>query len=245
MLIVNADDWGRSEVETNAALDCYRHGSVTAVSAMVFMKDSERAADIAKNAGFDVGLHLNLTEPFTSTGVPPQVLEAQGRIAAFLTQSKYALLFYRPGLRREFRVVYDAQAQEFRRLYGREPSHVDGHQHMHHCMNMMVDRLIPGGQRVRRNFSFWPGEKGLCNRLYRRLMDCWLGRTYVLTDYFFSLEQCLKQGKLGRVAKLSRSLDCRVELMTHPERKPEFEFLMNEEFVQFASGLRTVNFAAV
>src|SRR5215831_8631232 len=140
MLIVNADDWGRSEAETNATLDCYRHGSVTSVSGMVFMKDSERAADIAKSAGFDVGLHLNLTEPFTSASVPPQIHVAQGRIAAFLTRSKYAFLFYHPGLRREFRVVYDAQAEEFRRLYGREPSHVDGHQHMHHCMNMMVDR---------------------------------------------------------------------------------------------------------
>jgi hypothetical protein len=245
MLIINADDWGRSENETNAALDCYHCGSVTSVSAMVLMKNSERAAEIATSVGLDVGLHLNLTEPFTSAGVPPQVREAQGRIAVFLKRSKYALLLYHPGLRREFRIVYGAQAEEFRRLYGREPSHVDGHQHMHHCMNMVIDRLIPAGQRVRRNFSFWPGEKGICNRLYRRAIDCWLSRTYVLTDFFFSLEQCLELGRLSRVANLSRSTGGSVELMTHPVRKPEFEFLKDRRFLEFSSGLRTANFARV
>src|SRR5438132_392926 len=35
MLIINADDWGRSVVETDAALKCYRERRITSVSAMV------------------------------------------------------------------------------------------------------------------------------------------------------------------------------------------------------------------
>ena len=47
MLIINADDFGRSVGETNAALECYIAGRITSVSAMVFMADSERAAELA------------------------------------------------------------------------------------------------------------------------------------------------------------------------------------------------------
>ena len=35
-------------------------------NAMVFMADSERAADLAKENGLDVRLHLNFTDRFTS-----------------------------------------------------------------------------------------------------------------------------------------------------------------------------------
>ncbi len=223
MLIVNADDWGRSCRETDAALACCKLGSVTSVSAMVFMKDSERAARIARENGVDVGLHINLTEEFTSGEVPAPLGKAHRRIARFLRRSKYALLLYHPGLRDEFRYVYEAQAGEFRRLFSMDPSHVDGHQHMHHCANMVIDQIIPKGQRVRRNFSFWPGEKGVVNRTYRRLVDKWLGQRYQLTDHFFSLESCLTTGRLSRVMELAKSAN--VELMTHPVFGVEYEFL--------------------
>jgi predicted glycoside hydrolase/deacetylase ChbG (UPF0249 family) len=49
MLIINADDWGRSVAETDAALRCYREGRITSVNAMVFMQDSERAARLTKD----------------------------------------------------------------------------------------------------------------------------------------------------------------------------------------------------
>ena len=65
MLIINADDLGRSRAETDAALRCYKAGRITSVSAMVFMSDSERAAEVARENELDVGLHLNFGEPFT------------------------------------------------------------------------------------------------------------------------------------------------------------------------------------
>ena len=66
MLIINADDWGRSVAETDAALKCFRERRITSVSAMVFMGDSERAAELAKENKLDVGLHLNFTDRFTA-----------------------------------------------------------------------------------------------------------------------------------------------------------------------------------
>ena len=48
MLIINADDWGRSVAETDAALKCCKGGRITSLSAMAFMEDSERAADLGQ-----------------------------------------------------------------------------------------------------------------------------------------------------------------------------------------------------
>src|SRR5262252_734861 len=59
MLIVNADDWGRDVQTTDRIHRCVQHGSVSSVSAMVFMKDSERAAAIALETETYAALHLN------------------------------------------------------------------------------------------------------------------------------------------------------------------------------------------
>jgi hypothetical protein len=83
---------------------------------------------------------------------------------------------------------------------------------------------------VRRNFSFWPGEKSLLNRAYRGAVDRWLARRYRLTDYFFDLTQCMQENKLDRVAALARSED--VELMTHPANQREQAFLISGDFCE-------------
>jgi len=80
MLIVNADDFGRSTAETDAALRCYQEGRITSVSAMVFMEDSERAAELAKETQLDVGLHLNFAEALTGKNYPAELGEYHGRI---------------------------------------------------------------------------------------------------------------------------------------------------------------------
>jgi len=194
---------------------------------MVFMDDSERAARLAQRSGLDVGLHLNLSQEFTgSTHSVPRLAESQRAIVRFLRSSKYALLFYHPFLRRQFRHVFEAQLEEFFRLYGRPPSHFDGHQHMHLCTNMLLDRILPAGQKVRRSFSFSPGEKSGLNRAYRRLVDRRLATSYRLTDYFFALSQQLHWGQFSRVMLLAQVAT--VELMVHPEWTQERTFLMEE-----------------
>ena len=241
MLITNADDWGRSITETEAALACYEQGAVTSVSAMVFMKDSERAAGIAKETNLDTGLHLNFTEPFTGNGVTESLAVAQSRIARFLKRSKYALVIYQPLLTADFRFVYEAQASEFQRLYGTNPTHLDGHQHMHLCSNMLLDRILPPGVKVRRSFSFWPGEKSALNRSYRRWVDWCLASRHQVADYFFSLAQCLDAGRLPRVVSLARSWN--VELMTHPFNERESRFLLSAQWIGARDGVQSGSFA--
>jgi chitin disaccharide deacetylase len=243
MLIINADDFGRSATETDAALGCYQKGRVTSVSAMMFMEDSERAAKLAKQNDFDVGLHLNFDEPFTGGNSPAELGEYHGRTVRYLMGNKYTQLVYNPFLRREFAYSYEAQAAEFVRLYRKPPSHIDGHHHMHLCANILLSKIIPAGMKIRRNFSFWPGEKSLLNRTYRGLVDRWLARRYQLPDYFFDLTQCLQGKKLDRVAVLAKTSN--VELMTHPVVDPEAEYLMSDEFQVMLQRLEIGGYALV
>ena len=244
MLIINADDWGRSVVETDAALKCYRERRITTVSAMVLMQDSKRAARLAKDYELDdVGLHLNFSEEFTDKSCSETLKEHHGRIIRFLKRGKYAQLLYNPFLRRAFAYCYHAQVEEFMRLFEKSPSHIDGHHHMHLCANVLFSSMIPAGMKMRRNFSFWPGEKSMLNRTYRWLVDRWLACRYRLTDYFFDLTQCIQGEKLDRVAALAKSSN--VELMTHPTVNEEEEYLMSDEFKVILQRLSIGGYALV
>src|SRR5260370_41954329 len=145
MLVINADDFARNRFATDRILVCHIEKRITSTSAMVFMEDSERAATLAKASQVDVGLHINFTESFTAPSVPQPLRRDHERIRRFLRLNKYALVIYNPYLRKGFREVFAAQAGEFMRLYGREPSRFDGHQRMHLCGKMILDPILPTG----------------------------------------------------------------------------------------------------
>jgi len=120
-LIVNADDWGRDQSTTDRTLECTALGTVSSVSAMVFMSDSARAADIARNSAIDTGLHLNFSEPFSAPSCPAALLEHQRKLKQCLGRYSLARILYYPGLARSFEFVVAAQFDEYRRLYGADP----------------------------------------------------------------------------------------------------------------------------
>jgi chitin disaccharide deacetylase len=243
MIIINADDFGRTAAETDVTLRCYRAGRITSTTAMVYMTDSRQAAELALETGIDVGLHVNLSQLFEADNVPSGLRDRHARVVKFFTRNKYSVLLYNPVLRDDCRHVYQAQVDEFVRLYGRQPSHVDGHQHKHLCTNMLVDRVIPARSRVRRSFSFFPGEKAVINRAYRGLVDHVLARRYRTTDFFFSLPQCLATDGLSRVFELAtRSA---VELMTHPLKSTEYKYLMSDAYLDGLQRVTAASYSAL
>ncbi len=108
---------------------------------------------------------------------------------------------------------------------------------------MLLDGIIPKGEKVRRSFSFRLGEKGLVNNTYRRLVDLWLARRYFLTDFFFALSQCLQTDRLMRVADLSKIAT--VELMTHPGKANEYACLMSDDYLAVLRKLETGTYSLV
>ncbi len=224
-LIVNADDWGRNRNTTDRTLDCWARGAISSASAMVFMEDSERAAEIARERQIDVGLHLNLTTPFTAAACSRQLVEEQQKIASCLLRHRLAQICFYPALMQSFRCVVEAQVEEFLRIYGAPPRRFDGHHHMHLCTNVLAGRLLPQGAMVRRSFSFEPGEKGLANRLYRRGLDRVIARRHRLTDFFLSLKPLQPESRLDRIFSLARRSI--VEIETHPINAEEYRFLVS------------------
>ena len=225
-LIINADDWGRDVDNTNRILECYRRGTVSSASAMVYMKDSERAADAAKEHSVDVGLHLNLTTPFSEEHVEARLSEHHQRVCQYLRGSRFAQVVFHPGLRSSFEYVVSSQIREFQRIYGQAPQRIDGHHHMHLCANVLWGKLLPAGTVARRNFSFQLGEKGALNRWYRRKIDGTLAKRHKLTDYFYSLPPMDIPGRLERIFALATHHV--VEVETHPINAVEHGFLMSE-----------------
>ena len=240
MLIVNADDLGRNTATTDAILSCHAKKRVSATSAMVFMEDSERAAELALSAGIDVGLHINFSESFTAKNLPNSLGKSHRKIIHFLKTNKYALVLYHPLLTREFRSVFEAQHAEFFRLYGRLPSHYDGHQHFHLASNMLLQQILPEGSKVRRSFSFRQGEKSFFNRYYRNIVDLSLARRHKLTDYFFSLAHYLALESLAKLFQLAEEEN--VELMAHPHLPKEYDFLMNDGYGELLSHTKLLSF---
>jgi len=227
MLIINADDWGRDRDTTERTLDCIRGGSVSSVSAMVFMEDSERAAVTARGQGIDAGLHLNFTTPFSSPCTPTRLIEHQQRLTRYLRRHRFAQVVFHPGLSRSFEYVVKAQLDEFTRLYGSRPDRLDGHHHMHLCANVLFPKLMPWGTVVRRNFSFQPGEKSLANRMYRRFVDGILHRRHELVDFMFTLPPLEPPDRLQRIFVLARQFA--VEVEAHPVNPQEYQFLTEGE----------------
>lgn len=234
-LILNADDWGRDQATTERIFDCVRSRALSSVSAMVFMQDSERSAELARESGVDAGLHLNLTTPFTATGVGAKLVEHQRRVSAYLTCHRLARIVFHPGLARTFDYVVKAQIDEFGRMYGFLPERIDGHHHMHLCANVLLAGLLPKGIVVRRNFSFQAGRKSSSNRLYRTMIDRALARHHRLSDYFFSLPPLQPEQRLRDIFSKARRFA--VEVETHPVNAEEHHFLTKGEINRLAGDI--------
>jgi predicted glycoside hydrolase/deacetylase ChbG (UPF0249 family) len=229
-VIVNADDWGRDAATTRRTLDCVLSGTVSSVSAMVFMEDSEQAAQSASEHAVDSGLHLNLTEPFSGSDCPSHLREHQQRLARFLKSHRLAPVIYHPGLCSSFEYVVKSQFEEYERIYGTTADRVDGHLHMHLCANVLRQKLLPGGTIVRRNLSFATGEKSFLNRFYRQRQDKQLARRLRLADFFFDLQPLEPRQRLKIIFKLSERFD--VEVETHPIHDDEYRFLVDGELMR-------------
>jgi hypothetical protein len=223
LLVLNADDWGRDSNTTDRIFECFRSGTISSVSAMVFMEDSERAAAIAQERELDTGLHVNLTSPFFPPSNSKRLQEHQERISRYLLRHRFAQVVFHPGLSQSFKYVVNAQLDEYERLYGQKPQRLDGHHHMHLCANVLLGRLLPAGTLVRRSFSFYSEEKGRGNRLYRGLINGLLARRHHAADFFFSLPPLEPPERLRRIFSLAKTAT--VEVETHPVSPAEYRFL--------------------
>lgn len=234
MLIVNADDWGIDVATTDAIADSFAANRITSATAMVFMADSERAAGVALKIGLPVGLHLNLSSPFTGNDVPEPVRQTHAALTGRFDDRNRQWRRWIPDPTLGRAVIERAvrqQLAQFEELYGRPPTHVDGHKHVH---------VAPGVARtpalnefaMRRGFSELPGSrspKALARHIHHRLF---LSR-HRSTDHFFSIWS-LRDELLAaeQPAAVRLASDDVVEVMAHPGATKERTLLMCDAWAE-------------
>jgi len=114
-LIVNADDFGLSFGVNRGIIKAHEHGIVTSASLMVRQPAaSEAAAYGREHQDLSLGLHLDFGEWAYRDGawVPVYEVARKDDSAAVAGQVSH-------------------QLSSFRRLVGKDPTHIDSHQHVH------------------------------------------------------------------------------------------------------------------
>jgi predicted glycoside hydrolase/deacetylase ChbG (UPF0249 family) len=240
MVIITADDYGKTANATDSILTCFSNKRITSASAMVFMEDSERAAALTSKTALEVGLHLNFTMPYSAPKITREIRKQQENVISYLTKSESAQVIYNPFLADSFNALFLSQQEEFVRLYGRSPVFYNGHHHMHLCANVLAGRMIPKGARVRRTFTFGPGEKNVFNRLYRQILDTCISKRYISTDRFFSITPVQNIERLRKILNYAVK-EC-IEVEVHPENSEESEFLMSEQYKHLMDGIHMGGF---
>jgi predicted glycoside hydrolase/deacetylase ChbG (UPF0249 family) len=240
LLIVNADDWGASRVTTERIADCFTAGGVTSATAMMHMADSQRAAQRALELGLPTGLHLNLTQPFDGPDLPDAVRDPQRALAAYFGRLRRGdRVLSDPRLLRAVRWGLREQLTTFRSLYGREPTHLDGHNHVH--LNPIVMIVVP--RRLRLRTALYEGGVHSPRDVPRMLRHRAIGAWHGSTDFFFPLATLHPRlGGAGIEQRLALARDRSVELMTHPGQEVEHDLLCSRDWLALLDGLRLGSF---
>ncbi|MBA2420163.1 MAG: ChbG/HpnK family deacetylase [Thermoleophilaceae bacterium] len=114
-LVVNADDFGRSEAINRGVLLAHTSGIVTSASLMVRHETAGPAALAAReHPALGLGLHLDLAEWEYRRGEWRPLYEVVD-----------------PGAPDAVEAEAQSQLERFRQLVGRDPTHLDSHQHVH------------------------------------------------------------------------------------------------------------------
>ncbi|UXY11891.1 chitin disaccharide deacetylase [Kosakonia sp. ML.JS2a] len=133
LLIVNADDFGLSKGQNYGIIDSFLHGVVTSTTALVNGEAVEHAAQLSGELpALAVGMHFVLTlgKPLT----PMPGLTRDGQLGKWLWHMAEQDTLPLDEIAQELASQY----RRFVGLFGREPTHLDSHHHVH-----MIPQLFP------------------------------------------------------------------------------------------------------
>lgn len=257
-LIVNADDFGKSEEINRAICEAFDKGFINSTTLMVNMPGAGAAYDLARENGFadKVGIHLNITEGMPLTEAirsNPLVCAPDGSFnAAFYHSTKYRL--YMDGLAiNQIKDELDAQIGLFLDM-GFKTLHIDSHHHVH--TNYPVYRALRSlaakydYEYIRLSRNLYRGGS-VFNNVYKHFYNAAVRRLAVHTsDHFGSYKDLMSYFSLDpyraadRIkeppAAMKRLIDDRiVEIMVHPMYDAQGELVdtdipMREENIQIS-----------
>jgi hopanoid biosynthesis associated protein HpnK len=248
-LIVNADDFGRSESINEAVIRAHKEGILTTTSLMVNEPAALRAVELTRqNPSLGVGLHLALV--CGSPALPPEKIPGLVTQTGQFSENAPAAgmrFFFSPNCRDQLRAEITAQFEKFHAT-GLPLDHVNGHLNFHlhpvvlrillenatrwkiHAIRLTRDRFflnarIAGGE--------WPYR--LSHALIFRLLSIWarpglLRKNIRHTGVVFGLLQNSRVDSAFLEKLLPHLPSGDSELYSHPsldQFKNEFDALIN------------------
>lgn len=230
-LIINADDLGVNPQRSHGIFQCFEFGIVSSATILANAADSAAAARRARERGFPIGLHLNLTEeyPLCKPGEVPSLLGTNGmfhgrdRFPAVLQDGGIAEEDLEREIRAQVAWIFDA--------YG-APTHVDSH-HNTHILPAIAAVLIPVLERYGIRFVRISEEEPLppygyevpeerleevrrVNALARAARELYASSGIGSTDHFRGLTLSSRASRKNLLHILSRLPQGTTELMVHP-----------------------------
>ena len=133
LLIVNADDFGLSKGQNYGIIEACRRGVVTSSTALVNGEAVEHAAQLSREVPeLGVGMHFVLTLGMPLSPMPG--LTRDGQLGKWIWERAEQGALPLEEIAREL----ECQFNRFVDVFGREPTHIDSHHHVH-----MIPAIFP------------------------------------------------------------------------------------------------------
>lgn len=248
-LIVNADDFGRSQSINAAVIRAHREGILTTASLMVNEPWCDEAVALAReNPRLGVGLHLSLL--FGRSALPPQDIRGLVNERGEFSESPVASgmkFFFRRELCAQIEAEIAAQFDRFRAT-GLKCDHVNGHLHMHlhpvvfeilmRCarewnithVRLTCDPFWLNAKRARGQWLYRASHAVIYRLLSARSKAALVQRGIKFTEHVFGLLQNARVDEAFVAKLLPRLPGGDSELYSHPsldEFRHEFDALIS------------------
>lgn len=213
MIIVNADDFGGSNLINRAIIDSFKAGIISSTTIMANMPGFEEASELAHENGIikKVGIHLNISQgkPLTNDIQKMNVFCDNDGVFSYQRRS---FRHFTAAEKRALANEVTAQIQRCRRN-GLSLTHADSHEHIHTdwplfsiISKVLIEQKIKF-VRISRNMGDIRGLK----KLYKMGFNFRLGTLgFRKTDYFGDVNA------LEFLIKSDPSPNKSIEIMVHP-----------------------------
>lgn len=225
-IIVSADDFGISKIATGRILELVDLGKIDRVEVMISQNITKEQAERLIHSGIKIDIHFHLDFERIDKWQLRQEEEKESdlkRIFNFLRE-----YFFSKHKIDETEAEWCFQMSDFKKLFGRYPDGLSSHEHIHFfpayfklIIKIAREYNINHVRLGRRNFNDSNLVSIILNWL-RKIDVKYLKKYNLETTYYFISFDWIK-GKKNPLLKVPK--EKQVELVFHPERDDEWDFL--------------------
>lgn len=221
--IISLDDFGISRIANDRILKLVDMGGIGRVSVMVYGSINKEDVDSLMRSGVKLDIHLDMDSKIDGDR---KLKDGFFKRVVFFVVG-YFLGKYQP---EKIRASWEDQIRDFKRIFGRNPDGLNSHQHIHFfppfwkiALGLAKKhdiRYVRSGKRGARKpnlVSFALDSLRVINKRYLSGYKLDSSDVLLSADWFAGFA-------LGGYCK-SISSDKRIEIIFHPEREEEYDFL--------------------